>query len=250
MRLLWSELRAAVPMILHGNPTLFSVIGFTLQVAVVATVVATIIGVPIGLAIGLGRFRGRQVLRVLANASLALPPVLVGAFLFVLFLPQAPLGSLQLIWTKRVVFVGQTILALPFIVALTAAAVQGLPPGLLAQARLLGAGRIQVSTLALREARIGVMAAVIAALGTALSEVAAVGTSLSEVAAVAILGGNIYGYNQTLASATLYEVNGGYYADALAIAIVLTGLILILMCGLAVLQHQGNGIRLRFRSAT
>jgi hypothetical protein len=45
-------------------------------------------------------------------------------------------------------------------------------------------------------------------------------------------------------------VNGGYYADALAIAIVLTGLILILMCGLAVLQHQGNGIRLRFRSAT
>ena len=190
---------------------------------------------PIGLAIGLGRFRGRQVLRVLANASLALPPVLVGAFLFVLFLPQAPLGSLQLIWTKRVVFVGQTILALPFIVALTAAAVQGLPPGLLAQARLLGAGRIQVSTLALREARIGVMAAVIAALGTALSE----------VAAVAILGGNIYGYNQTLASATLYEANGGYYADALAIAIVLTGLILILMCGLAVLQHQGNGIRLR-----
>ena len=66
------------------------------------------------------------------------------------------------------------------------------------------------------------MAAVIAALGTALSE----------VAAIAILGGNIYGYNQTLASATLYEANGGYYADAVAIAIVLIGLILILMCGL------------------
>jgi tungstate transport system permease protein len=240
MGLLWSELRAAVPMILHGNPTLFAVIGFTLQVAVVASAVATIIGLPIGLAIGLGRFRGVQTARVLANASLALPPVLVGAFLFVLFLPQAPLGSLQLIWTKRVVFIGQTIQALPYIVALTAAAVQGLPPGLLAQARLLGARRRQLWTLALREARIGVMAAVIAA----------VGTSLSEVAAVAILGGNIYGYNQTLASATLYEVNGGYYADALAIAIVLTGLILILMCGLAVLQHQGNGIRLRFRSAT
>ena len=226
-------------MILHGNPTLFTIIGFTLQVAVVATLAATIIGVPIGLALGLGRFRGRQALRVLANASLALPPVLVGAFLFVLFLPQAPLGSLHLIWTKRVVFIGQTILALPFIVALTAAAVQGLPPGLLAQARLLGAGRLQVGILALREARIGVMAAVIAALGTALSE----------VAAVAILGGNIYGYDQTLASATLYEINGGYYADALAVAIVLTALILILMCGLAVLQHQGNGIRLRFRSA-
>jgi tungstate transport system permease protein len=240
MRLIWDELRAAAPMILHGNPTLFSIIGFTLQVAAVATVSATVIGLPIGLSIGLGRFRGRQVLRVLANASLAVPPVLVGVFLFVLFLPQAPLGSLHLIWTKRVVFIAQTILALPYIVALSAAAVQALPPGLLAQARALGAGRRQLWTLAVREARIGVIAAVIAALGT----------SLSEVAAVAILGGNIYGYDQTLASATLYEVNGGYYADAVAIGIVLIGLILTLMCGLGVLQHQSNGIRMRFRSAT
>jgi tungstate transport system permease protein len=145
-----------------------------------------------------------------------------------------------LIWSREVVFIAQTILALPFTVALTAAAVQALPPGLLGQARLLGAGRFQVSMLALREARIGVMAGIIAALGTALSE----------VAAVAILGGNIYGYNQTLASASLYEVNGGHYADALAIAIVLIGLILILMCGLGLLQHQGNGIRMRFRTAT
>jgi tungstate transport system permease protein len=240
VHLIWNELREAVPMILHGNPTLLRIIGFTLQVAVVATAIATVIGLPIGLAIGLGRFRGRQFLRVLANVSLAIPPVLVGTFLFVLFSPQALLGSLHLIYTRRVVFVAQTILALPFVVALTSAAVQGLPPGLLDQARLLGAGRLQVSTLALREARIGVMAAVIAALGV----------SLSEVAAVVILGGNIYDYNQTLASATLYEVNGGYYADAVAVAIVLIGLILILMCGLAVLQHQGNGIRLRFRSAT
>lgn len=240
MQLIWDEIKKAVPMILHANPTLFNIIGFTLQVALVATAAAAVIGLPIGLAIGLGRFRGRQVLRVLANVSLAIPPVLVGTFLFVLFTPQAVLGSLHLIYTRQVVFVAQTILALPFIVALTAAAVQGLPPGLLTQARLLGAGRLQVGMLALREARIGVMAAVIAALGV----------SLSEVAAVVILGGNIYGYNQTLASATLYQVNGGYYADAVAVAIVLIGLILILMCGLAVLQHQGSGIRLRFRSAT
>ena len=240
MQLIWDEIRKAVPMILHGNPTLLHVISFTLEVALAATAAATAIGLPIGLAIGLGRFRGRNVLRVIANVSLAIPPVLVGVFLFVLFLPEAPLGSLHMIWTKRVVFVAQTILALPFIVALTAAAVQGLPPGLLAQARLLGAGRVQLGTLALREARIGVIAAVIAALGT----------SLSEVAAVVILGGNIYGYDQTLTSATLYEVNGSLYADAVAIAIVLMGLILILMGGLGLLQHQGNGLRLRFRSAT
>jgi len=240
MSFIWNELRDAVPLIVHGNPQLWQIIWFTLEVAAIATAAATVLGVPIGLAIGLGRFRGRGVAHALANASLALPPVVVGVFLYILFLPRAPLGSVQLIWTKQVVFIAQTILALPFTVALTAAAVQALPPGLLGQARLLGAGRLQISLLALREARIGVMAGIIAALGTALSE----------VAAVAILGGNIYGYNQTLASASLYEVNGGHYADALAIAIVLIAMILILMCGLGVLQHQGNGVRMRFRTAT
>ncbi|MBV9604212.1 MAG: ABC transporter permease [Solirubrobacterales bacterium] len=239
MRLIWDELGKALPLIFHGNPQLLAVIWFTLQVAGVATAAACVIGLPIGLALGLGRFRGRNVCRALANASLALPPVLVGVFLFVLFSPPAPLGFMHLIYTRRVVFIAQTILALPYVVALSAAAVQALPPGLLSQARLLGAGRLQLWALALREARIGVIAAVIAALGT----------SLSEVAAVTILGGNIYGYNQTLASATLYEVGGGYYADAVAIAIVLIAMILVLMGGLGVLQQQGNGIRMRFRSA-
>ena len=239
MGFIWDELKAAVPLIVHGDPQLLHIIWFTLQVAFVATALATVIGVPIGLAIGLGRFRGRRFLQVVANASLALPPVVVGVFLYILFLPRAPLGSVQLIWTREIVFIAQTILALPFTVALTAAAVQALPAGLLTQARLLGAGRIQVSVLALREARIGVMAGVIAALGTALSE----------VAAIAILGGNIYGYNQTLASSSLYYVNGGHYDNAVAIAIVLIGLILILMCGLSLLQRQGSGIRMRFRPA-
>ena len=117
------------------------------------------IGLPLGLAIGLGRFRGRRVLQILANASLGLPPVIVGLFLFLLFVPQGPLGSLHLPLTRKAVFIAQTVLALPYVVALSAAAIQGLPPGLLAQARLLGAGRRQLAVLALREARIGVLAA-------------------------------------------------------------------------------------------
>ena len=239
MGLLWDELIRAVPMIVHGNPTLLSVIWFTIQLAVIATTSAAVIGLPIALAIGLGRFRGRRTLQILANASLGLPPVVAGFFLFLLFVPQGPLGGLHLNITRRGVFVAQTVLALPYVVALSAAAIQGLPPGLLGQARLLGAGRRQLSQLALREARIGVMAALIAALGT----------SLSEVGAIVIVGGNVYGYDQTLASATLYEANAARYADAVAIAIVLIGLILLLMCGLGVLQHQGDGIRWRFRSA-
>jgi len=235
-----NEFRVAFPLIWHGDPYLMQIIGFTLQVMLIATSVAAVIGIPIGLALGLGRFRGRQFLRVLANASLGLPPALVGAALFLLWAVPAPLGSLGLLSTRRGVFIAQTILALPYTVALTAAAVEGLPDGLLVQARALGANRLQVALLAMREARVGIMAAVIAAMGT----------SLSEVAAIAIVGGNIYGYNQTLASATLYEVNAANYPMALAIAMVLLAMILVLMGGFALLQHQSGGLRLRFRTAS
>jgi tungstate transport system permease protein len=239
MHFLWQELRAAVPLITHGNSQLIGVIGFTLQVAAIATAASSVIGIPIGLALALGRFRGRRVLRVIANVSLGVPPVLVGSVLFVFLAGNAPGGPLHLILTRRVVFIAQSILALPFTVALTAAAVEGLPSGLLGQARLLGAGRLQLAALAMREARVGIMAAVLAALGSALSE----------VAAVAILGGNLYEYNQTLASATLYAVNAGDYPEAIAIAIVLIAMIVVLMCALGLLQQQGGAVRLRFRAA-
>lgn len=238
MHLLWEELRQAVPLITHGNPYLLQVIWFTIQVAAIATSAAAVIGLPIGLTIGLGRFRGRRALQALANASLALPPVLVGLFLFLVFVPEGPLGSLHLTITRRAVFVAQTVLALPYVVALTAAAVQGLGPGLLSQARVLGAGRLALYTLALREARIGVVAALLAALGT----------TLSEVGAIVIVGGNVYGYDQTLASAALFEANASRYADAVAIGIVLIALILVLMCSVGFLQHRG-GLRLRFGAA-
>jgi tungstate transport system permease protein len=237
VHLLWKALHDAVGLIAGANPHLVDVVWFTVQVAVVSTAVATVAGLPLALALALGRFRGRRALQVVANASLGLPPVVVGLLLFLAFSPRGPLGGWHLNVTRRGVFIAQTVLALPYVVALGAAAVQGLPGGLLSQARLLGARPLQVSRLALREARVGVMAAVIAALGTALSE----------VGAVVIVGGNAYGYDQTLASAALFEANAAHYDNAVAIGIVLTGLILVLMGGVSLLQHQGAGVRLRFR---
>jgi tungstate transport system permease protein len=239
MGFLWAQLRQAVPLIWGGHGYILSVTWVTVRLALVATAVATAIGVPIGVAIGIGRFRGRRVVHALANASLAVPSVIVGVFVLLVLLPNGVLGSLRIEFTLRGVYIAQTLLALPYTVALTAAAVQALPPGLPAQARALGAGRLQLAVLAAREARVGVLAAVIAALGTALSE----------VGAVVIVGGNIQNHDQTLASAILQQLTD--YADypyAVGIGIVLLVLIIALMAVLTVLQQRTGGVRLRFRT--
>src|ERR1700753_135923 len=196
MGYIWHQTREAFPLIFDGKSGIAGLLWVTLRVAVISTTGALVIGLPIGLALGLGRFRGRRTLQILANGTLALPPVLGGLFVLLLLLPQSVFGDLHYAFTLKGVYIAQTLLALPYIVALPPAAIQGLPPGLLAQARALGAGRWQLSLLALREARIGVIAAAIAAFGTALAE----------VGAVVIVGGNIENYDQTLASAILAQV--------------------------------------------
>jgi tungstate transport system permease protein len=240
MAFLWEQLRGGLALIWHGNPYILSLTWATIRVALVSTSIALVIGLPIGLVIGLGRFRGRRALHILANASLALPPVVVGVVVLLLLLPQGLFGSLRIEFTLRGVYVVQAVLALPYVVALTPAAIQGLAPGLLAQARALGAGRRQLSLLALREARIGVLAAVIAAMGA----------TISEVGAVIIVGGNFQGYDETLASALLEQFN--YTANdpyETAIAIVLLAMILLLIGTLTVVQQRTGPINLRFRAA-
>ena len=96
MGFLWSQLRQAVPLIYHGDSYIWSVTWVTLRLALVSTVAATVIGLPFALMLGLGRFRGRRVLQALANASMALPSVVVGVFVLILLLPGGVLGSLQI----------------------------------------------------------------------------------------------------------------------------------------------------------
>jgi tungstate transport system permease protein len=239
MAYLWQQVRDALPLIFRSDSGIPALIWVTVKVAVVSTSLALVIGLPIGLALGLGRFRGRRTLQLLANASLALPSVVVGVAVLMLLLPQAQFGSLRWEFTLKGVYVAQAFLALPFIVALTPAAIQGLPPGLIAQARTLGAGRLQLSALALREAKIGVFAAVIAAFGAAISE----------VGAVIIVGGNFQGEDQTLGSALLAQFD--YYGNVpamIAIGLVLLALILVLIGMLTVLQQRAGGLQMRFRT--
>jgi tungstate transport system permease protein len=226
----WEGLRQAWQLIVDRDPYLMNLIWVTAQVAIVSTGIALIVGLPIGLALGIGRFRGRTAGLITANVGLGLPPVLVGLVLALLMFPAAPLGRFHLLFTLRGVFVAQTVLAIPIIIALTAAAVRMIEPGLLDQARAFGAGRWQLAMLALREARVGVLAATIVAVGSALSE----------VGAVVLVGGNIEWVDQTLASAALEKVDAGNFSFGLAIGIILLGVIGLVIATLTWLQYRAD----------
>jgi tungstate transport system permease protein len=234
------QFSSAISLLADGNQYLFHTAWFTVQVALVSTACALVLGLPFGLALALGRFRGRRFLQILANATLALPPVVVGVFMLLLTIPTTALNGIDPAFSQRAVFVVQTILALPYVIALTPAAIQGLAPGLLEQARALGASRTQLSRLALREARTAMLAVAIAAMGA----------TVAEVGAVIIIGGNQQGYDQTLASALIGQFNyTGDNSVSIALAILLLVMILLLGAIVTTLQLRTDGIHMRFRPA-
>jgi tungstate transport system permease protein len=220
------------PLIEQKNGIVRPVLWNTITLAMYSTAGALILGLPAAMALALGRFRGRRVLQALANASLGLPSVVVGAVVLEIF--YWPLKSWHWAFTMKAVYVAQTILALPYVVALIPAAVQGLPPEMLAQARLLGAGRLQLATLALREARIGVWAAVIAAFGAGLSEVGA-------ITIVAGCGGSSGSLTATLGCGIIPAIKSGGFdgvPGAVALGETLLGLVLLLTGVLTILQQR------------
>jgi tungstate transport system permease protein len=160
-RLLWSD------------PTLPSLIRNTLRLAFETTAIALVLGLPLAYSLATGSSRARRAGRTLANAGVGLPPVGVGVYVLLLLGFNSRSGPwLEHPWNGMVLV--QTIIAVPIVVALATAAILRLPGGLVEQAQAFGAGGRRLFVFTLREARVGIIAAIVVALGSAIGEVGAV----------------------------------------------------------------------------
>ena len=223
-------LTQAMQMLMEFDPEIWSIILLTVQVSGTATLLSVVLGIPLGLWLALQEFRGKQILSSLLNFGMGLPPVVVGLFVSLMLWRYGPLGELGLMYTPAAIVIAQTVIALPIVAGLSFAAVLSINPKLRLQLLSLGATPWQASLLLIREARLGLMAAVIAGFGRVISEV---GASM-------MVGGNIKGQTRVLTTATVMEVGKGNYDLAIAIS-------LVLLCGafavvllLTWLQHGGR----------
>jgi tungstate transport system permease protein len=203
--------REAFNLLVSGDPYLWQIIGRSLQVSGLAVVLGLLAGIPLGTWLGLARFPGRGLAVALVNTGLALPPVVVGLFVYILLSRQGPLGNLGWLYTPSAMIAAQFVLAAPYVGAITLAAVQSVPPELRLQARALGASRWQALLLHLREARLSLMAAVAAGFGAVVSE----------VGAVMMVGGNVLGETRVITTAIVLETRRGRFATAMALGLIL-----------------------------
>jgi tungstate transport system permease protein len=107
--------------------------------------------------------------------------------------------------------IAQAIIASPIVMGITLAAIQHLPEKLRLQILALGATRIQMVWILIKEARLPLLAAVMAGFGGVISEI---GASI-------MVGGNIKGYSRVLTTATVMETSRGNFDIAIALSIIL-----------------------------
>jgi len=221
-------LAQAVGMILAFDREFAAIVGVSLRVAGTSTVLATAVGVPAGIAVAESRFRGRQAVITLLHTLMSLPTVLVGLLVYSFISRRGPLGDLGLLYTQSAMVAGQVILAFPIIAGLVLASVASLDRRVRATAAALGADRGQSFRTLLREARFGILAAVVAGFGRVFAEV---GISM-------MLGGNIRCYTRNITTAIALETSKGEFALGIALGLVLLAVALAVNVMLGLLRRR------------
>jgi len=204
----------AIQLIVRADPKFLGIVGLSLRVTLTAVLLAAVIGLPLGAWLAVSRFPGRNVVIVLINGLMGLPPVVAGLIVFLLLSRSGPLGSWGMLFTPTAMIIAQTLLVLPIVIALTRGTIEELWREYREHLASLGVSGIRAVPTLLWDGRF--------ALATGL--LAGFGRASAEVGAVLIVGGNIANYTRTMTTTIALETSKGDLPLALGLGIVLMAL--------------------------
>jgi tungstate transport system permease protein len=228
MDLILEGIKRAFWLLVTFDPEVMSITFLSLKISGLATLISLFIGVSSGALIALWQFPGKKIIVGLVNTGMGLPPVVVGLFVSIFLWRSGPFGFLELLYTPMAIIVAQSVIATPIVMGITIASLQQLPKKLKLQILALGATRIQMVWMLIKEAKLPLLAAVMAGFGGVISEV---GASI-------MVGGNIKGYTRVLTTATVMETSKGNFDIAIALGIILLLLAYVINLILTYVQQR------------
>lgn len=228
MNLIIEGIKKAFYLLLTFDPEVMGITLLSLRVSGTATLISLLLGISTGTLIALIRFPGKRFVVSLVNTGMGLPPVVVGLLVTIFLWRNGPLGFLGILYTPTAMILAQAVIATPIIMGITVAAIQQLPDKLRLQILALGATRVQMVWILIKEARLPLLAGVMAGFGGVVSEV---GASI-------MVGGNIKGYSRVLTTATVMETSRGNFDVAIALGVILLLLAYVVNLILTTLQQR------------
>jgi tungstate transport system permease protein len=209
-------LSAALALLIGLDSKLVEIVLLSLRVSLSAVAIASLLGLPLGAAIAVSRFPGRQVVIVVLNALMGLPPVVVGLLVYLLLSRAGPLGALGILFTPSAMVFAQSVLILPIVAALSRQAIEDAWREYEEQLRSLGARRMNAALTLLWDTRFSLLTTILAGFGRAAAE----------VGAVMIVGGNIDGVTRVMTTTIALETSKGDLPLALGLGMILIAIVI------------------------
>lgn len=211
MEYIFNGVKQAIFLLINGDNGVYSAIETTLFTSSVSICLALIIGFPFGFALGYFNFKIKYFLKLLVDTSLSLPTVAIGLILYALISNKGPLGEFNLLFTTKALILGQTILALPIIIALFANLIENMEKKHFLLIKSYHLNKINLILTIIYELRYALISIIALAYGRIVAEV---GVAM-------IIGGNIKYDTRTITTAISLETNKGEFSSGIALAIVL-----------------------------
>lgn len=213
---------------------LVSITVVSLLVSTTAVGVSALVSLPAATAVAFTDFRGKSLLTSVITTGMGLPSVVVGLLVLLALSRSGPLGALDLLFTPEAMIISQTVLATPVVLGVSLSAIEGVGDEIREAAFASGGTGLDAGLVVLREARYGIVTAVLAGYGRAISE----------VGSVLIVGGNIVGsdgvsYTRTLTTAITLEARRGNVETGLALGAVLLAIVLTVNAAAGRLRDGG-----------
>ena len=228
MDMILEGLKQAFYLLVTFDPEVLGITCLSLKISGTATFFSLFFGISVGTVVALTEFPGRRLVVSLINTGMGLPPVVAGLIVTIFLWRNGPLGFLEILYTPTAMIIAQSLIAAPIVTGISLASIQQLPRNLRLQILALGANRLQMVWILIKEARLPLLAAVMAGFGGVISEV---GASI-------MVGGNIKGYSRVLTTATVMETGKGNFEIALALGFILLLLAFIINAILTQVQQR------------
>ena len=193
------------------DPYIIDIILLSLWVSSVALVMSVIFSIVSASLLTIYDFFGKNILIVIVNSLMSIPPVAVGLFFYILLSQSGPLGHLNLLYTPTAMILAQFVIVTPIIITLTKDTLDQTYDKLHDYLFIIKASFLLKMTTIVWESRYLLMINILTGLSRALSE----------VGAVIIVGGNIDYITRVMTTSIVLETSRGDIQRAVSLGIIL-----------------------------
>lgn len=191
------------------NNNFKEVVILSLYVSILATLISSIISIFLASYMAVKDFFGKNMITLIFNSLMSLPPVVVGLILYIIFSSSGVLGFMDLLYSPYIMIIAQFIIITPIIISLSLKSLNDRYSLLKDYLISLNTGENKIRRTIIFESRYDLLIIVITGLSRALSE----------VGAVIIVGGNIDNLTRVMTTSIVLETSRGELSLALSLGI-------------------------------